>query len=189
MSLSPHPWATELTTMHTHIWLLLMRGVADRRAAARHPTLASVTPDNRPKARTVVLRAADKGSAWLDIHTDKRAKKVAELTANPFTTLHIWNSSAHLQIRFEARAYFLTERQTAEIWVRVPEGSRAAYRTMPPPSSPIEDALAYKEVTDLNEFGVIRFEIDMIDALHLGPQHRRARFCRGDNWAGQWLVP
>ena len=138
MSLSPHSWATQLTTMHTHIWALVTPGVADRRAAARHPTLASVSPDNRPKARTVVLRAADQGSACLIIHTDKRAKKVAELTANPFATLHIWDSSAHLQIRFEARAYFLTERQTDEIWAKVPAGSRSVYRTMPPPGSPIE---------------------------------------------------
>lgn len=175
--------------MHCHIWSLLMRGVADRRAAARHPTLASVTPDKRPKARTVVLRAADKVRAWLDIHIDKCAKKVAELIANPFATLHVWDSSAHLQIRLEARAHFLTGRQVEEIWARVPDGSRSAYRIMPAPGSPIEDALAYEKVMELNEFGIIRFEIDLIDALHLGPQHRRARFCRSDDWAGQWLAP
>jgi pyridoxamine 5'-phosphate oxidase len=184
-----HPWAGELTTLHGQIWSLLVRGVRDRRAAARHPTLTSVTPDDKPKARTVVLRAADKASAMLEIHTDLRAGKVNELKANPCASFHIWDSSAHLQLRLEARAHILEGPQIEEVWARVPERSRAAYRTMPAPGTPIKDAFSYDEITDLKEFGVIRFEVDRIDALHLGSRHRRAQFCRSDDWAGQWLVP
>lgn len=46
-----------------------MRGVDDRHAPARHPTLATVNSEGKPQARTVVLRAADQRSATLDIHT------------------------------------------------------------------------------------------------------------------------
>ena len=54
----------------------LLRGVRDRRAPTRHPTLATVTPDGRPKARTVVLRAADKQAGILELHTDLHSAKV-----------------------------------------------------------------------------------------------------------------
>jgi pyridoxine/pyridoxamine 5'-phosphate oxidase len=54
-----HPWAADLSDLHAQVWTRLMRGVRDRRASSRHPTLATVTPDGKPQARTVVLRAAD----------------------------------------------------------------------------------------------------------------------------------
>lgn len=97
MSTEPHAWATDLGTLHAQIWERLVRGVHDRRAAARHPTLATVAPDGLPETRTVVLRAANATTACLDIYTDLRSAKVASLRANPRAVLHVWDSSAHLQ--------------------------------------------------------------------------------------------
>lgn len=44
MSLDPHPWAQQLGTLYYHAWQRLVRGVHDRYAPARHPTLATVSP-------------------------------------------------------------------------------------------------------------------------------------------------
>jgi hypothetical protein len=71
MNVDPHTWAQMLGTLYTQAWHRLVRGVHDRHAPARHPTLATVTPDGWPQARTVVLRAADHAQHTLDAGTTK----------------------------------------------------------------------------------------------------------------------
>ena len=89
MNTDPHPWACDLSQLYAEVWARLTRGVHDRHAPARHPTLATVTPEGRPQARTVVLRAADKAAGTLDIHTDLRSAKVGDLRVTPFAALHV----------------------------------------------------------------------------------------------------
>ena len=189
MSAELHPWASELAGLHAQVWTRLARGVRDRRAAARHPTLATVSPAGMPQARTVVLRAADSVSATVDIHTDINSTKVTELRANPKAALHVWDGTAHLQLRLEARATILTGADVAEIWAQVPETSRIAYGSNPAPGQPVTDGLAFVKHPDPACFAVLRLHVQAMDVLHLGRDHRRARFVRGDNWAGQWLAP
>jgi len=185
----PHPWASNLSELHAQVWMRLLRGVRDRRAPTRHPTLATVTPDGRPQARTIVLRAADKQAGSLDVHTDLHSAKVVELSAAPFASLHVWDASAHLQIRLEANVAILQGEDVAEIWARVPELSRLSYGGSPAPGQLISGALNYNKVPDPARFVVLRLSVQTIDVLHLGPSHRRARFDRCTNWAGAWLAP
>ncbi|ATX64643.1 pyridoxamine 5'-phosphate oxidase family protein [Roseinatronobacter bogoriensis] len=189
MNPDPHPWASDLAELHAQVWTRLARGVRVRRAAARHPTLATVSPAGMPQARTVVLRAADSMSATVDIHTDINSTKVTELRANPLAALHVWDGTAHLQLRLEVRATILTGMDVAEIWALVPETSRIAYGSNPAPGQPVTDGLAYVKHPDPACFAVLRLHVQAMDVLHLGRDHRRARFVRGDNWAGQWLAP
>jgi pyridoxamine 5'-phosphate oxidase len=189
MTADPHPWASDLAGLHAEVWQRLTRGIHDRHAPARHPTLATVSPDGRPQARTVVLRAVDKAAGTLDIHTDLRSPKVADLRAAPFAALHVWDASAHLQLRLEAQVTLLTGQDVAAIWDRVPDASRGAYGSKPAPGQPIAEALDYTKAADPGCFAVLRLEILMVDALHLGPNHRRARFDRDTGWEGVWLAP
>ena len=89
MKSDPHPWASDLAPLRAESLLRLTRGVLDRHAPARHPILATVSPDGRPQARTVVLRAADKTAGTLDTHTDLRSAKGTDLRANPFAALQV----------------------------------------------------------------------------------------------------
>jgi pyridoxamine 5'-phosphate oxidase len=145
--------------------------------------------DGRPQARTVVLRAKDKLAGILDIHTDLQSAKVQELRAKPFAALHVWDTSAHLQVRLEARVEILTGQDVAAIWAGVPEGSKLSYGSTPAPGQPIAQALAYTKRPDPASFAVLRLSVSTIDALHLGSNHRRARFDRINGWAGEWLAP
>ncbi len=186
---NPHPWATSLDTLQAHVWALLVRGVKDRRASAHHMTLATVTPGGVPAARTVVLRAASKETASLDVHTDVHAGKVKDLQTTPFAAIHIWDTSAHLQIRLGAKVTILTGDEVATHWARVPDRSRLAYGGTPRTGEPIPDSFAYQKDPDPASFVILRLSITHMDILHLGAQHRRAYFERADNWSGQWLVP
>lgn len=189
MTSDPHPWAADLATLHAQIWTRLARGVRDRHAPARHPTLATVTPAGMPQARTVVLRAAAADAATLDIHTDLRSAKVIQLHATPQAALHIWDASAHLQIRIEAEVAILSGTDVADVWANVPDASRVSYGCTPAPGTPIPTALAYHKAHDAATFAVLRLSVLAIDAVHLGPSHRRARFERAKQWVGQWLAP
>ncbi len=189
MKADPHPWACDLSQLYAEVWARLTRGVHDRHAPARHPTLATVTPEGRPQARTVVLRAADKAAGTLDIHTDLRSAKVGDLRVTPFAALHVWDASAHLQLRLEAHVTLLTGPDVAAIWAGVPEVSRLSYGSTPAPGQPIAQALDYTKAADPESFVILRLAIATVDALHLGPHHRRARFDRDDGWAGTWLAP
>lgn len=189
MTTDPHPWAAHLDTLYAQVWALLVRGVGDRHAPARHLTLATVSPEGWPQARTVVLRAADPLACTLDIHTDLRSAKVAALRHNPRAGLHIWDATAHLQTRIEAEVAILSGDQVAEVWARVPDPSRQSYGTTPAPGMPIDNALAYEKSPDPAAFAVLRCTVHAIDAVHLGPVHRRARFHAADRWAGHWLAP
>lgn len=189
MVTDPHPWAERLDTLLDQAWSRLLRGVHDRHAPARHPTLATHSPDGWPEARTVVLRAADRAAATLDLHTDLQSPKIAALTALPRAALHIWDASAHLQLRLRAEVTVLTGPATAALWDRVPPASRVSYGTTPPPGQPIPAALDYTTQPDPARFAVLRCHLLEMDLLHLGPRHRRARFSRAGGWAGTWLAP
>jgi pyridoxine/pyridoxamine 5'-phosphate oxidase len=151
--------------------------------------MATVTLDGRPQARTVVLRAATKQTGSLEVHTDIRSTKVIELISAPFGSLHVWDTTAHLQVRLEANVTILRGEEVAEIWARVPELSRSSYGSTPAPGQPIPEALAYKKAPDPASFAVLQLSVHTIDVLHLGQRHRRARFERSTNWEGVWLSP
>lgn len=121
MTTDPFGWARSLDTLFDQAWTRLSRGVHDRHAAARHPTLATASARGRPQARTVVLRAADKGNGAILVYTDLQSHKVAELRISPFAALHIWDSSAHLQIRLAASVSILTGPDVAELWRNMPD--------------------------------------------------------------------
>lgn len=189
MMIDPHPWAATLDGLFAQVWTRLIRGVNDRHAPARHPTFATVSPQGWPEARTVVLRAADQTAAILEVHTDLHSAKVAALHVNPRAALHVWEASAHLQIRIMADVTILSGNDVAATWAKVPDPSRQSYGTTPAPGTPIADALDYTKPADPASFAVLRCAVQAMDVVHLGPRHRRARFDRAEAWAGQWLAP
>jgi len=107
----------------------------------------------------------------------------------PFAALHVWDAAAHLQMRLEATVTILTGADVAATWAEVPNASRQSYGSLPAPGQPIAQALDYAKQSDPASFAVLRLTVQSIDALHLGPHHRRARFDRHAGWAGIWLAP
>jgi pyridoxamine 5'-phosphate oxidase len=182
-------WAQSLDTLLVAAWARLQRGVRDKRAAARHVILATRGRNGWPQARIVVLRGADKDASLLEVHTDLRSAKIAELQADPRAMLQAWDLRAHLQIRAEVRAEILSGPQVAARWDRVPEGSRMAYGSTPAPGQPIADALDYIKHPNAQDFAAVNLHVQAFDLVHLGADHRRARFERADGWAGHWLAP
>ncbi len=177
----------------------LQQGATKPGSPWRHLALASAGLDGAPQVRTVVLRAfdvsLDSGARRLDVHTDTRSSKHAELTANPLAALHGWDSASHIQLRLAGRVT-LHNRDvvTARAWADLRPASRATYRVRPGPGTRLERP---ESVTEGDEedayacFCVVRLQLALLEYLHLGQtSHRRARF----QWehgamTAMWLVP
>ena len=92
-------------------------------------------------------------------------------------------------MRLEATAPILTGPDAAVVWAGVPDASRQSYGSQPAPGRPIAEALDYARQPDPASFAILRLTVQTIDAVRLGPHHRRARFDRHAGWAGIWLAP
>jgi hypothetical protein len=172
------------------VWQRLGRGVADRRAPARHPVLATAGLHGGAAARVVVLRAADRAAARIEVHTDTASGKIAELRADPACALVVWDPRAQLQIRLSATATILTGDAAASRWARIPDGARTNYGGSPAPGAPLSDPDDHAPGATSDRFAVLDLALDAIETLHLGrDRHRRARFLRADGFAGQWIAP
>ena len=171
------------------VWDTLGRGVADAKHPARRPTLATISPNGWPAARTVVLRAADRDDAKVTLHTDLYSDKIKSLTSTPRLALHVWDAEQDLQIRLRADVIILSGPETRGLWDKIPDHAQQSYGVTPPPGTSIDEALAYVKKPDPSTFAILQCAVAHIDVVHLGEDHRRCCFSRDRQWHGQWLSP
>jgi hypothetical protein len=176
-------------------FLLVSRGVADRRSAFHTPTLATVSPDGWPEARTVVLRGFDPQARRLRLHTDQRSRKIAALTVEPRCEVHFYDAGWKLQLRLAGRASIHgDDAVAAAAWQASRPASRRCYSADPgpgsvvphPPAAPADDAAGWPV------FRVLMLDIRRVDVLELAAKgHRRARFTWNGDGAvdATWLMP
>lgn len=181
-------WVETLDGTLDQIWQMLGRGTVDRRAAARHPVLATMS-DAGPEMRILVLRKASRSANTLTLYTDAATPKVAELTSDPRCALHIWDAKAQVQLRFRATVSMAPG--SKEVWDGMPEGAREVYGVTPTPGTPIETAEAFVREPDYSKFLELTLSLRKIDYTNLGTTpHRRAQYTHADGeWRGQWVAP
>lgn len=182
-------WFETLEGLLAQVWQELGHGVADRSSPARQPTLATISRDGWPEARTVVLRRADAAQALLEVYTDSESDKINSLKQTPRAALHIWEPQLDFQMRLQGDVTLMQGETVADRWHPMPDLARLSYGVTPPPGTPITDALAYEKSPDQGRLCILALTLTHIDVVHLGDRHRRACFDAGDGWAGQWLVP
>lgn len=182
------------------IWKELVRATRDRHHAWRTPVLATATPDGSVSARTVVLRKVNVSGAsgTLEIYTDRRSGKVAELSEQPNACLVFWSARLNWQLRVRAKFSIHTDGSYVQsLWQAVRQ-TRAAgdYLGLNAPGSPLpladdghgaSDIQQTADAEPADHFSVLVAEVCEIDWLELGrANHRRARIA-GSQW--QWLAP
>jgi len=158
-------------------WSMLARGVDDPADDLHWPVLATVgqAGDGAPfaDARTVVLRASDRDTGRVAVHSDADTGKIAQLRANPSVALVAYHRPRRIQLRLHGVAdLHVGDAVAAAAWTALPGHSRALY------AGP-------------ERFCVIRLRILQLDWLHIGPERPlRAAFTLGDGPPqGRWIDP
>jgi pyridoxamine 5'-phosphate oxidase len=181
-------------------WRLIARGVADRRSAFHHPTVATIGADGRPRLRTVILRACGVIHRSLRFHTDIRSDKVSEIGCDPRVSLHFYDPSSKIQLRLDGTATVNTDNAVADAaWEASRDFSRQTYGIAPAPGAVIAAGADFTlpeanyEATANGRvnFCAVTVEIEGLEWLYLASAgHRRALFRWDSGGASrQWLAP
>ncbi|MFT5569127.1 MAG: pyridoxamine 5'-phosphate oxidase [Cyclobacteriaceae bacterium] len=168
----------------------IQKGQVDKRHPFRFTALGTVD-DRKSAQRMVVVRSCDLLGKTLQIFTDRRSKKVKEITDAAVVSLLFWDAGSKLQIRIQCLAEVLTEQASAQ----ASDGHLKDYNSSKSPGSGIENyaQVEYKETFNTEFFTVIELHIQNMDVLLLGhPEHRRASCTIDQNRQlseSTWLVP
>ena len=181
-------------------WRALLRGAREREGrspAARWLQLATVAADGSPRVRTLVFRGWA-GDTGLDLLTDARSAKAAELERQPAVELCWLLPRARMQFRLRGAvvplspALELGERQRH--WQGLSPGGRAVWGWPAPGEAlqadgPFPDAL--EDGTPLPaHLLLLRIALTQVELLELMPQpHRRRRWRLEDGWRERALNP
>lgn len=186
------PLLTE-SEIRQRIWMELQRATHDRHHEWRTPVLATVGTDGLPQARTVVLRQVDAKLGTLQIYTDSRSPKVAELTARPGLSMSFWSKRLGWQLR--VRAVSSVQRTGLEVdavWVRVSQSPAAGdYLSTSAPGDVLPDAgavpAAAPDLRSSHHLAIITAQVHEIDWLELARTGHRRAVLTNDVW--EWRVP
>jgi len=181
-------------------WRALLRGAREREGRApqaRWLQLASVAADGTPRVRTLVFRGWA-GAASLDLLTDGRSAKPAELTLQPATELCWLLPRARAQFRLRGQLeelpaeLELQERQRH--WQALTPGGRALWG-WPSPGEPFSTEAPFPselpaEAPLPEHFQLLRIGLSQVELLELtGHPHRRRRWRSETQWSEESLNP
>ena len=180
-------------------WSLLQAAVDDRDDPLRLPVLATVDDEHRPQARVVVLRAADPQQRALEVYTDVRSPKVAELRDRPQAALCFYSAQRRLQLRLSGWvALHHADARAQRAWEATGLYARRSYLTSAAPGTPLDSSgdglpLDYDpQVSSGEHLAVVRVHVEQLDWLLLareGHLRAQARALADGSWTPQWLVP
>jgi pyridoxamine 5'-phosphate oxidase len=181
-------------------WRPLLRAARQREGrspAARWLQLATVAADGTPRVRTLVFRGWAE-AAVLDLLTDGRSAKVAELKQQPAVEL-CWllpraRSQFRLRGRLEPLAPEVGNAERERHWRGLTPGGRALWE-WPEPGALREAAASFPEEladdTPISEhFVLLRIALSQVELLELtGHPHRRRRWRGESGWREEELNP
>ncbi len=181
-------------------WRALLRGAREREGRApqaRWLQLASVAADGSPRVRTLVFRGWA-GPAQLDLLSDARSAKPAELRRQPALELCWLLPRARCQFRLRGQWQALPseqeQRERQRHWQALTPSGRAVWG-WPSPGEPLDAAAdfpaALPESTPLpDHFLLLRIAIAQVELLELTHHpHRRRRWQCATGWREEPLNP
>tara|TARA_B100000609_G_scaffold193859_1_gene185727 strand:- start:471 stop:1079 length:609 start_codon:yes stop_codon:yes gene_type:complete len=177
----------------------LKRAVKKRNDDLHLLNVVTVDDQNKPNTRNVVLRDFSYDNLTIRFHTDKRSSKIRDIRNNKSICLIGYDKKAKLQIRIDADAYSIDDREILkDIWKKMYPMSRECYRVSKSPGEKIEslNEVTFDEDDETNligfdNFAAIQCDIKTIEVLYLSHiNHIRAKYTKIDGiLKGEWIIP
>lgn len=151
----------------------------------KHPfknVVFSTCDINGPDARMVVSRRVHLSPFAVEIFTDLRSEKIAQLKEIPAATLLFWHPTARLQVKLKTSvAIHHQDAEAKEAWGRVGEHGRESYNTLAAPGSELNmeswSESPLRETLNAEFFTLLRCEVELMEVLQLSRTgHIRAQF-------------
>lgn len=187
-----------LTETLDQAWACMAAGAAPGRSRFSMVQVASIGEDGAPRARTVVIRAADADTRTLAFHTDRRSPKVRELMADPRVTVIGYDMEAGQQVRIQGIAHLhIGDSEALAAWGGVRPDARLNYSGDFAPGQVLDDphtgaALPLDDPKGgFDKFCRVVVEVQTIDWLNLAAEgHCRAvHVWSGNRWDSAWVAP
>lgn len=204
---APHDPEASLEAIEAVLWQHLQRAVTDPADDWHWPVLASVDARGalpQADARIVVLRGVDPAEQTFEVHSDRRAHKLAQLHRSPQACLVFHDRQAGVQLRVQAQARIHVDDAPAHAaWTSLRASSREQYRAPRTPGEPVaqpdpnrpapfDDAHA-AQATGFDHFACIVLHAHTLEWLRIDRLgHQRARFSRDVSTGRQravWIRP
>ena len=177
----------------------LKRAVKKRNDDLHLLNVVTVDDQSKPNTRNVVLRDFSIDNLTIRFHTDKRSSKIRDIRNNKSICLIGYDKKAKLQIRIDADAYSIDDREILkDIWKKMYPMSRECYRVSKSPGEKIEslNEVTFDEDDETNligfdNFAAIQCDIKTIEVLYLSHiNHIRAKYTKIDGiLKGEWIIP
>ena len=177
-------------------WRQRLRGALKRegrQVSARWLQLATVTSDGTPRVRTLVFRGWN-GADQLELYTDGRSSKIAELNHQPQVELCWLLTKAKQQYRLRGIAAPVAASPDQAQWRSLSPSGRALWG-WPHPGQPFEPAAPFpqelpEDAPVPDHFLVVPISIQQVELLDLSHHpHQRLLWRREDGWLEQRLNP
>lgn len=197
----------ELMMESSSPWRSLLAGALHRHRSlphSRYLQLATVRPDGRPANRTVVFRGFLNGSDRLQIVTDERSEKLAQIRENPWGEGCWYFPKTREQFRLSGQLTIVDAEcgdaslqfRRREAWAKLSNAARSGF-ALPSPGQPRAETEAFDvpvpNPTDpLPQFCLLLLDPDWVDLLQLrpDPQNRWIYQRQPDrSWSVSWVNP
>lgn len=164
-------------------------------------TLATVGPDGRPSARSVLLKGVDHGFVF---YTNYESRKGRDISATGVAAIGLTWVVLHRQVRAEGRVERTSAAESDAYWSTRPRGAMlaalASAQSTPISGrgaleravSALEDEYADREIPRPEHWGGFRLLPDVVELWQgrRNRMHDRALYTRaGDAWTRQRLAP
>ncbi len=194
-----------LEEIREDIWINLLESVDQQGNAFRYPVIATISGDE-PLQRTVVLRNTYVSNRTLLIHTDKRSRKIDDLSNNPALSWLFYDPRRRIQLHMKSTATIHepgSELHENE-WNATDDSERRMYSVKHPPGTAVDKptdvwpgqiwnpATRNKQIAlSKPHFRVVTAEIYHMDWLQLHPEGEfRAIFeWKEGAWTETWACP
>ena len=171
--------------------LALQEGAHKKGHPFRFFSLGTVSKENNPCLRTVVLRNVAE-DLTITVYTDSRSEKVKQIAKNANVCLLFYDAEKQIQLRIDGVVSINNLPDSLEkIWANMHPNAKKEYITELAPGTQLEDTDELTYLTDKNYFCQVDIKPYQIEYLKLqSPQHLRVRFAKvNEIWESEFLVP